>query len=34
MKTLTANNAKYGFGRLIELARAGPVAVAGQGAAS
>jgi hypothetical protein len=23
--------AKYGFGRLIELARAGPVAVAGQG---
>ena len=28
MKTLTAKDAKYGFGRLIDLARAEPVAVA------
>jgi prevent-host-death family protein len=28
MKTLTAKDAKYGFGRLIDLARTGPVAVA------
>lgn len=27
MKTLTAKDAKYGFGRLIDLARAEPVAV-------
>ena len=31
MKTLTAKDAKYGFGRLIHLARAGPVAVAKHG---
>ena len=31
MKTLTAKDAKYGFGRLIDLARAGPVAVAKHG---
>ena len=28
MKTLSAKDAKYGFGRLIDLARAEPVAVA------
>ncbi len=28
MKTLTAKDAKYGFGRLIDLARAEPVTVA------
>ncbi len=28
MQTLTAKDAKYGFGRLIDLARAEPVAVA------
>ena len=28
MKTLSANDAKYGFGRLIDLARAEPVVVA------
>jgi hypothetical protein len=28
MKILTAMDAKYGFGRLIDLARAEPVAVA------
>lgn len=28
METLSAKDAKYGFGRLIDLARAGPVAVA------
>ena len=28
MKTLTAKDAKYGFGRLIDLARAEPVVVA------
>ena len=27
MKTLTAKGAKYGFGRLIDVARAEPVAV-------
>lgn len=27
MKTLSAKEAKYGFGRLIDLARAAPVAV-------
>ena len=31
MKTLSAKDAKYGFGRLIELARAVPVAVAKHG---
>jgi prevent-host-death family protein len=31
MRTLTAKDAKYGFGRLIDLARAGPVAVAKHG---
>lgn len=31
MKTLTAKDAKYGFGRLIDLARATPVAVAKYG---
>lgn len=31
MQTLSAKDAKYGFGRLIDLARAEPVAVAKQG---
>ena len=31
MKALTAKDAKYGFGRLIDLARAEPVAVAKHG---
>ena len=31
MKTLTAKGAKYGFGRLIDLARTEPVAVAKHG---
>ena len=31
MKTLSAEDAKYGFGRLIDLARAEPVAVAKHG---
>ncbi len=31
MQTLTAKDAKYGFGRLIDLARAGPVGVAKHG---
>jgi prevent-host-death family protein len=31
MKTLTAKEAKYGFGRLIDLARAEPVTVAKHG---
>ena len=31
MKTLTAKDAKYGFGRLIDLARAEPVAIAKHG---
>lgn len=31
MKTLTTKDAKYGFGRLIDLARAEPVAVAKHG---
>ena len=31
MKTLSAKDAKYGFGRLIDLARAEPVAVAKHG---
>jgi prevent-host-death family protein len=31
MQTLSAKNAKYGFGRLIDLARAEPVAVAKHG---
>jgi len=31
MQTLTAKEAKYGFGRLIDLARASPVAVAKHG---
>ena len=31
MKTLSAKGAKYGFGRLIDLARAEPVAVAKHG---
>ena len=31
MKTLTAKDAKYGFGRLIDLARPEPVAVAKHG---
>jgi prevent-host-death family protein len=33
MKTLAAKDAKYGFGRLIDLARAEPVAVAKHGRA-
>ena len=31
METLTANDAKYGFGRLIDLVRAEPVVVARDG---
>lgn len=31
MRTLAAKDAKYGFGRLIDLARAAPVAVAKHG---
>lgn len=31
MRTLTAKEAKYGFGRLIDLARAEPLAVAKHG---
>lgn len=31
MKTMTAKDAKYGFGHLIDLARAEPVAVAKHG---
>ena len=31
MKTLSAKDAKYGFGRLIDLARAEPVTVAKHG---
>ena len=31
MKTLAAKDAKYGFGRLIDLARAEPIAVAKHG---
>lgn len=31
MKTLTAKDAKYGFGRLIDMARAEPVLVAKHG---
>ena len=31
METLSAKDAKYGFGRLIDLARAEPVAVAKHG---
>ena len=31
MKTLSAKDAKYGFGRLIDLARAEPVAVTKHG---
>jgi prevent-host-death family protein len=31
MNTVTAKNAKYGLGRLIELARAEPVAIAKHG---
>ncbi len=31
MQTLTTKDAKYGFGRLIDLARAKPVAVAKHG---
>jgi prevent-host-death family protein len=31
MQTLSAKDAKYGFGRLIDLARAEPVAVAKHG---
>lgn len=31
METLTAKDAKYGFGRLIDLARANPVTVAKHG---
>lgn len=31
MKVLTAKNAKYGFGRLIDLARSNPVAVSKHG---
>jgi hypothetical protein len=31
MKTLTAKDAKYGFGRLIDLARAEPVIIANHG---
>ncbi len=33
MKTLTAKDAKYGFGRLIDLARAEPVMIAKHGRA-
>ena len=33
MHTLTAKDAKYGFGRLIDLARAAPVVVAKHGRA-
>ena len=33
MQTLSAKDAKYGFGRLIDLARAEPVAVAKHGRA-
>ncbi len=33
MQTLTAKEAKYGFGRLIDLARVAPVAVAKHGRA-
>jgi len=31
MQTLSAKDAKYGFGRMIDLARAAPVAVAKHG---
>ena len=31
MKTLTAKDAKYGFGRLIDLSRADPVTIAKHG---
>jgi prevent-host-death family protein len=31
MQTLTAKDAKYGFGRLIDLARASPITVAKHG---
>ena len=31
MKTLTAKDAKYGFGRLIDIARAKPVTIAMHG---
>lgn len=31
MRTISAKNAKYGFGRLIDLARAAPVTVAKYG---
>ena len=31
MRTLSAKDAKYGFGRLIDLVRAGPVTVAKYG---
>ena len=31
MKTLTAKDAKYGFGRMIDLARAEPVTIAKHG---
>ena len=31
MKTVTAKDAKYGFGRLIDLARAEPVVIAKHG---
>ena len=31
METLSAKDAKYSFGRLIDLARAGPITVAKQG---
>ncbi len=31
MKTLTAKDAKYGFGQLIDLARSAPVAVSKHG---
>ena len=31
MQTLSAKDAKYGFGRLIDLARASPVTVAKHG---
>lgn len=34
MEALTANDATYGFGQPINLARAEPMAVTGQGAAS
>ena len=33
MKTLTAKDAKYGFGHLINLARAAPVVIAKRGRA-